>query len=297
MIYFVPPGPFGDLCFLVPISSVPGAHLQPPPSWVNGKGPLKEAGKALPSPFSTSVPYVPLKCHSHTECCSLDLLVLPHSRISSGEPGVTALPNMTSIFMQYLKDLKPITITASVYKSRLYWLTNNPQTAGVYNHQGWLPPLLPVWCESIAGGQGILLSSVTLSVKLGLAQTGIGPANGAEERVWQHAERLAGLLSGGTHTTCLLVSLAKPANKPKLGLNGALKFNHPPERSSGYCRTILQASSITQRVVHQDKMPKCMVGNEETSGYGGYLRAHTCQVSLWCLGLPWERLLLIGPQG
>lgn len=130
------------------------------------------------------------------------------------------------------------------------------------------------------GGQGILLSSVTLSVSLGLAQTGIGPANGAEERGWQHAEWLAGLLSRGTHTTSLLVSLAKPANMPKFGLSGALKFNHPPERSSSYCRTILQASSITQRIVHQDKMPKCMMGTEETSRCGGYLRTHICQVGL-----------------
>lgn len=76
-------------------------------------------------------------------------------------------------------------------------------------------------------GRGIPLISVTPSVELRLAQTGIGPANVAEERVWLQAAWLTRLLSR-THTTSLLVSLVKPANMPKLGLNRALKFNHPP---------------------------------------------------------------------
>lgn len=129
--------------------------LQPLPSWGRGrvgKGPLEEASKVLPSPFSTSIPSVPLKSRSHSKRCSLDLSVLHRSRVSGGKAAVTAFPKITSIFMQYPKGLTLPPSSAWVCKSRLYWLTNNSQTSGVYNHQGLLPPLLPVSCESMGAG-------------------------------------------------------------------------------------------------------------------------------------------------
>lgn len=52
-----------------------------------------------------------------------------------------------------------------------------------------------------------------------------------------------------THNSSSPMPLAKADNIVMSGLNGALKFNPPPRRRSGYCQTILQSYSILQRAV------------------------------------------------